>query len=204
MLKQGNRNALNEQKEDNLQQINIPGTETDTPWEEMHLSLSELYSGQPYQRPVKDPVVDRLVREWDPRLLTPLVVSYRDGRYHLVDGQHRSCAMRRMNGEEDVIAPCQVYRGLTYEQEAELYYKLDRAKGHLRLSSATKALLESGSDSKITDIKKRIEGAGFIWALDKPTGEAFVIEATRTVINAYDLLGGASFSFSVGGGWRFS
>ena len=194
MLKQGNRKALNELREDSLQQISIPGTETDTPWEEMHLSLSELYSGQPYQRSVKDPVVDKLVREWDPRLLTPLVVSYRDGRYHLVDGQHRSCAMRRMNGEEDVIATCQVYRGLTYEQEAELYYKLDRAKGHLRLSSATKALLESGSDSQITDIKKRIEGAGFIWALDKPTGEAFEIEATRTVINAYHLLGGTSFS----------
>ena len=66
MLKQGNSNALTEQREDSLQQISIPGTETDTPWEEMHLSLSELYSGQPYQRPVKDPVVDRLVREWDP------------------------------------------------------------------------------------------------------------------------------------------
>ena len=194
MLKQGNSNALNEQREDSLQQISIPGTETDTPWEEMHLSLSELFSGQPYQRPVKDSVVDRLVREWDPRLLTPLVVSYRDGRYYLVDGQHRACCMRKMNDGEDVVALCQVYNGLTYEQEAELYYKLDRAKGHLRLSSATKALLESCSDSKITDIKKRIEGAGFIWALDKPTGEAFEIEATRTVINAYHLLGGASFS----------
>ena len=77
--------------------------------------------------------------------------------------------MRKMNDGDDVVALCQVYSGLTYEQEAELYYKLDRAKGHLRLSSATKALLESGSDSKITDIKKRIEGAGFIWALDKPS-----------------------------------
>ena len=39
------------------------------------LSTGELYSGQPYQRPVLDRVVDKLVREWDPRLLTPLVVS---------------------------------------------------------------------------------------------------------------------------------
>ena len=194
MLKQGNRNSPNEQMEGSLQQISIPGTEADTPWEEMHLSLSELYSGQPYQRPVKDPVVDKLVREWDLRLLTPLVVSYRDGRYYLVDGQHRACCMRKMSDGKDVVALCQVYCGLTYEQEAELYYKLDRAKGHLRLSSATKALLESGADSMITDIKKRIEGAGFIWALDKPTGEAFEIEATRTVINAYQLLGGAAFS----------
>ena len=89
---------------------------------------------------------------------------------------------------------CQVYYGLTYEQEAELYYKLDRAKGHLRLSSATKALLESGSNPEITEIRRLLEDAGFIWALDKPTGEPFEIVPTRAVINAYRLLGGAAFS----------
>ena len=76
-------------------------------------------------------------------------------RYYLVDGQHRACCMRKMNDGKDVVALCQVYSGLTYEQEAELYYKLDRAKVHLRLSSAAKALLESGSDSMVTDIKRR-------------------------------------------------
>ena len=158
------------------------------------LSTGELYSGQPYQRPVLDRVVDKLVREWDPRLLTPLVVSYRDGRYNLVDGQHRVCAMRKKNGGKDVTALCRVYHGLTYEQEAELYYKLDRAKGHLRLAHATKALVESGADAEIIEIKRLLEGAGFVWALDKPTGEPFEIEATRAVINAYRLLGGAAFS----------
>ena len=158
------------------------------------LSTGELYSGQPYQRPVLDRVVDKLVREWDPRLLTPLVVSYRDGRYNLVDGQHRVCAMRKKNGGKDVTALCRVYHGLTYEQEAELYYKLDRAKGHLRLSHATKALVESGADAEIIEIKRLLEDAGFVWALDKPTWEAFEVEATRAVINAYRLLGGAAFS----------
>lgn len=138
--------------------------------------------------------MDKLVREWDPRLLTPLVVSYREGRNNLVDGQHRVCAMRKKNGGKDVIALCRVYHGLTYEQEAELYYKLDRAKGHLRLAHATKALVESGTDAEIIEIKRLLEGAGFVWALDKPTGESFEIEATRAVINAYRLLGGATFS----------
>ena len=48
--------------------------------------------------------------------------------------------MRKKNGGKDVTALCRVYHGLTYEQEAELYYRLDRAKGHLRLSHATKYL----------------------------------------------------------------
>lgn len=161
----------------------------DTQSEEVLLSTAELFSGQPYQRPVRDCDVAELVREWGPRLLTPLVVSYRDGRYNLVDGQHRVCAMRRKNGGKDVTALCRFYHGLTYEQEAELYYKLDKAKGHLRLSHSTKALVESGSNAEVLEIKRLLEEAGFIWALDKPTREPFEIEATRAVISAYRLLG---------------
>ena len=174
----------------NLKQTVLTGMNADVQGIEELLSTGELYSGQPYQRPVLDRVVDKLVREWDPRLLTPLVVSYRDGRYNLVDGQHRVCAMRKKNGGKDVTALCRVYHGLTYE----LYYKLDRAKGHLRLAHATKALVESGADAEIIEIKRLLENAGFVWALDKPTGEAFEVEATHAVINAYRLLGGAAFS----------
>ena len=186
--------AVERQKQGNPQQTTLGGMTDGVHWEEKILSTADLYSGQPYQRPVLDRMVDKLVRHWDPRLLTPLVVSYRDGRYNLVDGQHRVCGGKRKNNGKDVDMLCQVYYGLTYEQEAELYYKLDQAKGHLRLSSATKALLESGSNAEVTDVKRRVEDAGFTWALDKPNGEPFEIGATRTVINAYRLLGGAAFS----------
>lgn len=184
--------------QDTSQQATLPGMEGGVQWKDELLSTGDLFSGQPYQRPVKERVVEKLVREWDPRLLTPLVVSYRDGRYNLVDGQHRACGARMKNGGKDVVMLCQVYTGLTYEQEAELYYKLDQAKGHLRLSHATKALLESGSNAEVTEIMRLLEEAGFTWALDKPTGEPFEIEATRTVINAYRQLGGAAFSRMLG------
>ena len=182
------------QKWENSQQTMFGDMESGTPWTEKILSTGELYSGQPYQRPIKDRLVDKLVREWDPRLLTPLVVSYRDGRYYLVDGQHRICGIRKKNNGKDVNMLCQVYYGLTYEEEAELYYKLDQAKGHLRLAHATKALLESGSNAEITEINQLLEDVGFVWILDKPARESFEIEATRTIISAYHLLGGASFS----------
>lgn len=77
------------------QQATLSGMNADLQGTDELLSTGELYSGQPYQRPVKDPVVAKLVREWDPRLLTPLVVSYRNGRYNLVDGQHRVCCQRQ-------------------------------------------------------------------------------------------------------------
>ena len=78
----------------NPKQTVLTGMNADVQGVEELLSTGELYSGQPYQRPVLDRAVDKLVREWDPRLLTPLVVSYRDGRYNLVVCQHRVCAMR--------------------------------------------------------------------------------------------------------------
>ena len=104
-----------------------------------------------------------------------------------------------------ICSACIIYTGLTYEQEAELYYMLDRTRGKLRLGHATKALVESGADAEIIDVKQRIEDAGFVWALDRPTGEPFEIATTRAVINAYRLLGGAAFSRMLGliaGAWH--
>ena len=158
------------------------------------LSTKDLISGLPYQRPVKQRVVNRLVKQWDNKLLTPIIVSQRDGKYYVVDGQHRVAAMRRMNHGKDVIVPCLVYTGLTYAQEAEMYFRLENSKGHLPKANEVKARLESGADAEMLDIDQRITDAGFTWALDKPTGAAYEIQPTRPIISAYHLLGGPAFS----------
>lgn len=158
------------------------------------LPTSRLTSGLPYQRPVDEKEVDRLVREWDDRLLEPLTVSFRDGRFNVVDGQHRIAAMVKKNGGREVMVPCKVYSGLSYEEEAALCYKLDKAKRRLSLSQSTNALVESGMDAEATEIRRLIEEAGFRWALGKKSGREHEIVATRAVINAYRLLGGDAFS----------
>jgi len=99
-----------------------------------------------------------------------------------------------MAGVGDVIVPCMIYTGMTYEQEAELYAKLDKGKRPLTPRQHTKALVESGSDAKILEIKCLVENVGFVWALDEPTGEPFEIAPIRALINAYQLLGGEAFT----------
>ena len=158
------------------------------------LPTSRLTSGLPYQRPVDEREVDRLIREWDDRLLEPLTVSFRDGRFNVVDGQHRIAAMVKKNGGREVMVPCKVYSGLSYEEEAALCYKLDKAKRRLSLSQSTNALVESGMDAESAEIRRLVEGAGFRWALGKKSGREHEIVATRAVINAYRLLGRNSFS----------
>lgn len=138
--------------------------------------------------------MDHLVAEWDARLLDPLAVSFRDGRFNLIDGQHRVAAMRKMNAGRDVMAPCMVYAGLTYQEEAELCYKLDKAKKRLSLAQSTNALIESGNSEDVKEIKRIMEQEGFMWALKKTHGNAYEITATRAVVTAFEELGGASFA----------
>jgi len=77
------------------------------------ISTDKLISGLPYQRPVDDREVDRLVREWDEHLFEPLAVSCREGWYNVIDGQHRISAMRKLHGGREVMTRCKVYSGMT-------------------------------------------------------------------------------------------
>lgn len=164
------------------------------PGDERSIHTGRLTSGLPYQRPVNPKEVERLIREWDERLLDPIVVSFRDGRFNVVDGQHRIAAMRQMNGGSGVMVNCKVYSGLTYQQEADLCYKLDKAKKRLSLSQSTNALVESGTDAEAVEIRRLLEGCGYAWALGKKAGKQNEIVATRAVFNAYRFLGRSAFS----------
>ena len=164
------------------------------PGVEREIHTDRLTSGLPYQRPVNPREVDRLIREWDERLLDPITVSFRDGKFYVVDGQHRISAMRKMNGGSGVMVNCKVYNGLTYEQEAALCYRLDKAKKRLSLSQSTNALAESGTDPETSEIRELVENCGFVWALGKSKGRTGEIVTTRALVNAYRLLGGAAFT----------
>lgn len=165
----------------------VSGTEYRNPGIDREIHTDHLTSGLPYQRPVNPKEIDRLIREWDERLLEPLIVSFRDGKFNVVDGQHRISAMRKMNGGNGIMVTCKVYSGLTYEQEAALCYKLDKAKKRLSLSQATNALAESGEDAETTEIKQLTENCGFVWALGKSRGKTGEIVSTRALVNAYRL-----------------
>ena len=180
-------------KQDKPDQQSMFTPEYDNPGVLRSLPTSRLTSGLAYQRPVNERVVNRLIREWDEQLLEPLIVSFRDGRFNLVDGQHRVIALRRKNGGSDVMVLCRVYSGLTYEQEAELCFKLDKAKKRLSMAQSVNALLEAGTDPTIKQINQLLKYEGFVWALGKSRGGAYEVTTTQAVISAYNLLGSDCF-----------
>lgn len=105
------------------QQNLLTETQYANPGVQRDLSSNQLTSGLPYQRPVEPEDVDRLIAKWDDRLLTPLVVSFRDGKFNVVDGQHRIAAMRKMADGGNVTVPCLIYTGLSYEQEGRTVFQ---------------------------------------------------------------------------------
>lgn len=166
--------------------------------EEREISTGVLISGLPYQRPVEERDVEYLTRTWDKWIMEPVVVSYRDGKFYLVDGQHRVSALRRMNDGKDTMIRCKLYRGLTYEGEAALCVKLDRSRKKLNAAQTTNALVQSGTDETVTEVNRLLEANSFTWALDKRIPGDYEITASTTVVRAYKLLGASAFGRMLG------
>lgn len=76
------------------------------------------------QRDLKQYRVDRIAAEFDPEEVGNPTVNHRDGHWYVIDGQHRIEAMRQM-GWGDQQIQCWTYDGLTEEQEAEKFLRLN-------------------------------------------------------------------------------
>lgn len=149
------------------------------------LKLSDLIVDR-YQSQINYIRVKRIITNFDEEELQPIDVSYRDGKYYIVDGQHRveACKQRKM-----LNILCKVHYGLAYEQEANLYYQLNNPENR-RTPTANqrfKALLEA-KDPIALSIKYIVENNGFILGLDN--GKAInKIICTATLTKIYKSIG---------------
>lgn len=121
------------------------------------ITIGDLHYGN-YQRALNTAWVNKMAKNFEEGLLGVLIVSYRDGKHYVIDGQHRLEAAKRA-GVEDLV--CQVHTGLTYETEAELFNKYNRERKKLTPLDIFKAELEAG-DSGAIKISQLIESHGFI------------------------------------------
>ena len=74
-----------------------------------------------YQRELRVNRVRRIAAKFDPRLLNPPKVSYRNGHYYVFDGQHTVAVLKLLNGGKDLMIRCIVYTGMTESEEALLF-----------------------------------------------------------------------------------
>ncbi|MDF2881550.1 MAG: hypothetical protein K0R54_2107 [Clostridiaceae bacterium] len=138
-----------------------------------------------YQRPLEMSRVKKYASEFDKTLLTPIVVSKRNGFNYVVDGQHRTVLAKTM-GLDGLMAL--VYEGLTYEEEADYFKKLNNANGEQKKVSKIDMFNASveAKDIRALDIKAIIEDLGFRMA--KTSGNN-TITAMNTLEKMYDKYG---------------
>lgn len=97
-----------------------------------------------YQREIDKDNIQKLVRDWDNDRCDFLLVSFRDDRFYVVDGQHRYTAAD-YKGISSL--PCIILTGLTREQEARIYSRQNENVKKLTIYDVFKANLVNGDTS---------------------------------------------------------
>lgn len=80
-----------------------------------------IYLREIYQRGVERKRVELIARDFNEYIVNEPKVSFRNGRYYVMDGQHTIEGCILLNGGEDRPILCKVYTGLTMEQETLLF-----------------------------------------------------------------------------------
>ena len=124
------------------------------------LPSTVLESDTSYQRPIDMKRVQRIVDNFDARLVNPVKVSFRDGHYYVFDGAHTLASLKEVNKFDNFPVQCMLFHGLTYEDEAYLFALQRGESKEVATAARMKALLKS-NDEKACDLRRRTEAAGF-------------------------------------------
>lgn len=115
-----------------------------------------------YNRGIKRAHVNEIKRNFHEDMVQPAIVSFRDGMYYIIDHQHQSQAIYELNGSNpNTPIKCKVLTGLTYEQEADLYYRLNTGTQPLGPMDIIIGLIES-KDPVAVDFRDTVEACGYV------------------------------------------
>lgn len=132
------------------------------------------------QRELK-PYFVATLEPFDPDLFGIPVVSERGSVYHLLDGQQRTAKLREWlgTGWEDQRMQCRVYRGLSDQQEAALFLKLQM---HLNVGAYDKfdKAVNAGKEPE-TSINTIVQACGLHVSRGKTPGGIVAVDALRAV-----------------------
>ena len=127
---------------------------------------------------------DKLAADWTMEKFKPLDVSFRDGKYWVIDGQHRLYAIKKRKGGDCTIL-CYVHYGMTVHDEAEFF--LNQLKNTKTILTVDRMRIRfMTGDEKVVGMVRGAEKAGFIVDFDnhKANSRITALAALETVYNA--------------------
>ena len=133
----------------------------------------------PYsQRDLNTARVDHLAANIDLEQIGNPTVNQRGTTYHILDGQHRVEALRQI-GYGDQQIQCWTYTGLTDEEEAEKFLKLN---DNLAVSAYSKFTVGVNAGREIeTDIDRIVRAANLVVSKDAIPGAIGAVGTLRRV-----------------------
>lgn len=146
-----------------------------------------LFVDELYQRIIDSHRVKKMAEEYDPNLVNPIKVSFRDGKYWIIDGHHTERMLILRNGGRDLPVDCKVFYGMTWLDEVNLFLaqngKLART---VNINDKLRAMKNSG-DPDVSDMVKGAEKVGFIIDFKGTKGDNKIV-ALSTLLKAYAAL----------------
>lgn len=151
-----------------------------TVFEDVPVSMT--FTDPSYGRAVDASNINRITRDWDPRAVGAVLLSLRpDGRYAVIDGQHRIEAAKKFGVS---TIPARVYLDLSHSEEARLYRLFGMHKAQTPLDRFRAAIQER--QPKALKIKGIIEGMGLeISSGFVADGKIMAIAAVGSIFDRY-------------------
>ena len=113
-----------------------------------------------YNRPINKKKVEKIVEDFHEDEIRPAIVSrHKDGSLTMLDGQHGSKAQSIIFGEDCYIW-CDIREGLSYEEEANLFVRLNTDSRLLGKPDEIRGRIESNEPDAVA-FKKYVEAAGY-------------------------------------------
>lgn len=156
---------------------------------EMRKLPARMLLSAPYQREPKNNRIKEIIRKFDKNKVKPIVVSNRNGKYYVIDGQHTLTVLRMLFGENYRVTT-RVLTGLTYDDEAAYYN--EQYDNCAKLTPEEHMTSRKEYDSKAKDMIDVCKDAGYTLATSKNRGKndgKIRIACVSTFEKVYDKIG---------------
>jgi len=155
------------------------------PYQTQEIALGQMIVNPRAQRELNSHRVAKLYAEFETDYFGEPVLSWRGGKYYILDGQHRVEAMKLWLGKgwEVCKIPCRIYQGLTEVDEADMF---DRLNDVLTVSAFDKfkARVNAGREVE-TAVAKVVKDCQLVISRDKVPG---AVGAVSTLVAVYKAL----------------
>lgn len=149
--------------------------------------VGDIFLDEEYGRLPRTVNIERMASEWDRARVGAIYLSMRpDGRFAVLDGNHRVMACRVVEGD-DATLPARIYLDLTLKEEADLFTAFNRDRAQPRPGDVFRARLAAGDKGAI-EIKNIVESLGLRLALDGQAADG-AINAIAAIEKIYQQYG---------------